>query len=143
MSKMLQKQVEPSTKNNEKYDKAWNIFQTQNIEYEKAILMVLMSRKMVDIWYLDENAHHGDAYNRLSVDTKKNEIVSFKKFNDLVFGEQIVRSMSVLHSGEYFGWIGRLSVFIASIGMFLFVITGWMLYLKKKKPKYLVKKEIK
>jgi len=140
MSKKFKKAPPSSINFIQRYDKAWKIFQTQNIEYEKAILMVLMSRKTVDIWYLDENAHHSDAYNRLSVDTKKNEIVSLKKFKDLTSGEQFIRSMSVLHSGEFFGWIGRMSVFIASIGMLLFVITGWMLYLKKKKPKYLVKK---
>lgn len=135
MSRMLQKQVQPSGENDERYDKAWMVFQLQKINYEKAILMVLMSKKMVDIWYTDKKSFHTDAYNRLSVDTKKNEIVFFKKFSDLAFGEQIVRSMSVLHSGEYFGWIGRLSVFIASVGMLFFVITGWMLYLKKQKKK--------
>jgi sulfite reductase (NADPH) flavoprotein alpha-component len=137
MSKMFKKPPPSLVSKNfiQRYDKAWDIFQIQNIRYKKAILMVLMSRKTVDIWYLDKDSYHSDAYNRLSIDTKQNKIVSLKKFKDLAPQEQFVRSMSVLHSGEFFGWIGRISVFIASIGMLLFVITGWMLYLKKKKKK--------
>ncbi|RXK07352.1 sulfite reductase, partial [Halarcobacter bivalviorum] len=49
-------------------------------------------------------------------------------------------SMLPLHSGEYFGWIGQLLMFLASSLMALFVITGYMLYydrLKKKRAKAL------
>jgi sulfite reductase (NADPH) flavoprotein alpha-component len=43
--------------------------------------------------------------------------------------------MLPLHSGEYFGIIGQTLMFIASMLMPLFAITGLMLYLNRKRKR--------
>jgi sulfite reductase (NADPH) flavoprotein alpha-component len=43
--------------------------------------------------------------------------------------------MFALHSGEFFGGIGQALMFVASLMMSLFGITGLMMYLKKRKVK--------
>lgn len=49
-------------------------------------------------------------------------------------------SIFPLHTGEYFGVIGQTLMFLASLVMPLFAITGLMLYIKRNKKK---NKEIK
>ena len=115
------------------YDVAWKIFNAQNIVYKKAILKLSVKNKIVNLSYLNKDSMHSDAYNLISIDTQKRKLVSHKNFNKLPIGEQIVRSMSTIHSGEFFGWFGRISIFIGSILMSIFVITGWMLYLSRRK----------
>jgi sulfite reductase (NADPH) flavoprotein alpha-component len=42
-------------------------------------------------------------------------------------------SILLLHTGEYFGFIGKIGMFLASLMMPLFTITGLMLYLRRNK----------
>ena len=49
--------------------------------------------------------------------------------------------MLPLHTGEYFGIIGQIGMFLASALMALFTTTGFMLYINRHKKKK--KKEIK
>ena len=41
----------------------------------------------------------------------------------------------MLHTGEYFGFIGKIGMFLASLMMPLFAITGLMLYVRRTKKK--------
>ena len=80
----------------------------------------------------------------MEIDPNKSLVVEEAKFEDKKLNEQLMSSMLPLHSGEYFGWIGQLLMFIASSLMALFVITGYMLYfdrLKKKRAKALKEKQ--
>lgn len=115
------------------YDDAWKVFTSQNIAYNQALFPLSVKKKIVNVKYLTKDSIHSDAYNLIDIHIKKNKVISHKIFNDLPIGEQIVRSMSTIHSGEFFGWIGRISIFIASLLLPVFVITGWMLYLSRRK----------
>ena len=46
-----------------------------------------------------------------------------------------MKSILPLHTGEYFGIIGQIGMFLASSLMALFTITGFMLYLNRHKKK--------
>ena len=46
-----------------------------------------------------------------------------------------MRSILPLHTGEYFGLIGQIGMFLASSLMALFVITGFMLFINRHKKK--------
>lgn len=119
----------------QRFDEAWQVFANSGITYEKAMMMLFVKGKMVSINYLDATSSHPEAYNAVMVDTREKKVAMHKKFEDLPLGEQLAKSMVVLHSGEYFGRVGQISVFIASLGMGVFVITGWMLYLDRRKKK--------
>ena len=95
------------------------------------------------ISYLYADATHFRESNSMEIDPNKSIVVKEAKFEDKKLNEQLMSSMLPLHSGEYFGWIGQLLMFIASSLMALFVITGYMLYFdrwKKKRAKALKRK---
>ena len=58
-----------------------------------------------------------------------------KKLKTNLFVEQLLKSILYLHTGEYFGFIGKVGMFIASALMALFTITGFMLYVNRKTKK--------
>lgn len=124
----------PSGPSNEAIAQAWALVgNALKHPYESITLRLPTSGTKFDFTYLDEDAQHGRARNSLSVDIKEAKVVSHIRYDDKRFNEQIMSSMLPLHSGEYFGIIGRIWVFLASAGMVLFGVTGLMLYLDRRK----------
>lgn len=85
--------------------------------------------------YLDINPAHYRARNSLELDIESEQIIKHERYNDKPLNEKLMGSMLPLHSGEYFGRIGQIGMFIVSALMALFTITGIMLYFKRKLKK--------
>lgn len=83
--------------------------------------------------YLPLDNSHERARNTLEFDLKTKEISKHEKFEDKTLTQQLMGSIFVLHTGEYFGIIGQVGMFLASLMMPLFAITGLMLYIKRRK----------
>ncbi len=49
-------------------------------------------------------------------------------------------SMLPVHRGSFFGPVYQFVAMLASLAMPLFFVTGWMLYLKRRKQKNLLKR---
>ena len=115
-------------------------------DYKNANLRLTPSKDGIyTISYLYADATHFRESNSMEIDPNKSLAVKEAKFEDKKLNEQLMSSMLPLHSGEYFGWIGQLLMFIASSLMALFVITGYMLYFdrwKKKRAKALKEKQV-
>lgn len=60
-------------------------------------------------------------------------ILAHDRYENNALNEQIMGSMRQVHSGEFFGLFGRILFFVSSLCMPLFVLTGWLLYLNRKK----------
>ena len=131
----------------ENAQKVADIF-NQNVsrDYKNANLRLTPSKDGIyTISYLYADATHFRESNSMEIDPNKSIVVKEAKFEDKKLNEQLMSSMLPLHSGEYFGWIGQLLMFIASSLMALFVITGYMLYFdrwKKKRAKALKEKQV-
>lgn len=112
-------------------------------DYQNASLRLEPSKNgTYTISYLFADATHFRESNSMEIDFKNEKIVKESKYEDKKLNEKIMSSMLPLHSGEFFGWFGKLSYFISSALMALFVITGYMLYYdrwKKKRTKALKK----
>ena len=91
--------------------------------------------------YLDDKSNHFRESNTLELDINSWQLTKHDRFEDKPLNEQLIRSMLPLHTGEYFGIIGQIGMFLASALMALFTITGFMLYINRHKKKK--KKEIK
>ena len=91
--------------------------------------------------YLDTNPAHNRATNSLELDVNSWQLLKHERYNDKPLNEQLMKSILPLHTGEYFGIIGQIGMFLASSLMALFTITGFMLYLNRHKKKK--NKEIK
>lgn len=102
---------------------AWNLRLPSEAGYPATLL------------YLLDNAEHGRALNYFEIDLKTGEVRHHERYVDLDFKGQLLVSIHALHVGEYFGIPGRVLMTLAAATMPLFFITGWMLYLDKRRKK--------
>ncbi|MCG7372539.1 sulfite reductase flavoprotein subunit alpha [Pseudomonas luteola] len=87
------------------------------------------------VFYRLQNADHLRALNKLDLDPQTGAVRSHERYADKSIGGQLLGSIYALHTGEYFGLPGRLLMFLASLAMPLFFITGWLLYLDRRRKK--------
>lgn len=114
--------------------KSYNIFQnTIKNDFDVAYLRAIKPNQ-TEIRYIKNS--HERAYNTLWINLINNN-TEISLFKGKSFGEQIMQSMLPLHSGSYFGILGKVIFFISSLSVFLFSVTGIMLFIQRKlkKPK--------
>ncbi|MGH8382747.1 PepSY domain-containing protein [Pseudomonas sp.] len=87
------------------------------------------------LFYLLEGAEHERALNTLTIDPANGQVKKHDRYADKSFKAQLLASVYALHVGSYFGLTGRILVTIASLSMPLFFITGWLLYLDRRRKK--------
>lgn len=78
---------------------------------------------------------HSYGCNETLFDAKYSGMLQHLRYIYKTIEGKLMASIFALHSGEYFGWFGQLGMFIASYFMPLLGITGFLLYLKKRKKK--------
>lgn len=91
--------------------------------------------KPATVAYLRKDAEHPRALNQLTLDPLNGQVRRHQRYADQPFGAQLLASVYALHSGEYFGLPGRILMALASLSMPLFAITGWLLYLDRRRKK--------
>ena len=87
------------------------------------------------LFYLLEGADHERAFNTLTLDPATGQIKRHERYTDKSFKAQLLQSVYALHVGSYFGLPGRIIVTLASLTMPLFFVTGWLLYLDRRRKK--------
>jgi sulfite reductase (NADPH) flavoprotein alpha-component len=78
------------------------------------------------------NARYG-AYNMLKIDVQNAKIVSKESYQDKTIGQKLIQNIYALHSGQFFGEIGKALWALSSLAMALFSVSGVMMYYKKIK----------
>ncbi len=112
----------------------WAAFTAEVAGFSTATLRLPESAaRPVDISYLDPDPAHERATNTLSIDPQSLAVVAHRRYDNLATGEQLMRSIFPLHSGSYFGVGGLVLFMVASLLMPLFAITGWLLYLDRRR----------
>ena len=104
-------------------------------EYSSATIRVPNKGSVYTISYFDEDIIHSRARNQMQIDIHSWELLKHERYENKPLNEKLIGSMLPLHSGEYFGIIGQTLMFIASMLMPLFAITGLMLYINRKQKK--------
>ena len=87
------------------------------------------------LFYLLDTAEHERALNSLSLDPATGVVRQHDRYTDKSFKAQLLASVYALHVGSYFGLTGRILVTLASLSMPLFFVTGWLLYLDRRRKK--------
>ncbi len=87
------------------------------------------------VFYLRDDAPHERAFNQLALDPLSGEAGKHTRYEQQSFGDQLLTSVYALHVGSYFGLTGRILMMLASLAMPLFAITGWLLYLDRRRKK--------
>ncbi|MDF0730281.1 sulfite reductase flavoprotein subunit alpha [Pseudomonas entomophila] len=87
------------------------------------------------LFYLLDDAAHERALNTLTLDPASGQVKRHERYTDKSFKAQLLQSVYALHVGSYFGLPGRIIVTVASLTMPLFFVTGWLLYLDRRRKK--------
>jgi sulfite reductase (NADPH) flavoprotein alpha-component len=116
---------------------AWAAFEsaTQATGYSSANIDVSMRDGQIQIRYLDADPAHERASNTIALDPASGAITRHERYDGKPFGGKLTSSIFVLHSGSFFGMPGVILFMLASLAMPLFTVTGWMMYLERRKRK--------
>jgi sulfite reductase (NADPH) flavoprotein alpha-component len=91
------------------------------------------------VFYLLRNSPHDQARNQLTLDPATGIVSRHGRYSDKSLKAQLLTSIYALHVGSYFGMIGRIILTIAALTMPVFFITGWLLYLDRRRKKRQIK----
>ncbi len=95
----------------------------------------------VEVTYLRAAPEHERARNRLSLNAATGEVSQHARYADKPLAGRLVNSIYPMHMGSYWGLPGRIVMTASSLAMALFAITGWMLYLGRRRTKQAVRAE--
>ena len=91
------------------------------------------------VFYLLKSSPHPRAFGTLNLDPATGKINFVVRYEDKSLSAQLLSSNYALHVGSYFGIVGRIVMTVASLMMPLFFITGWLLYLDRRRKKREIK----
>ncbi|RMQ71038.1 Iron-uptake factor [Pseudomonas syringae pv. tomato] len=87
------------------------------------------------VFYLLKDSPHPRALNSITLDPANGQVSAVSRYAERGLGAQLLASNYALHVGSYFGLAGRIIMTGASLMMPLFFITGWLLYLDRRRKK--------
>ncbi|MDB6143328.1 MAG: putative sulfite reductase flavoprotein alpha-component [Pseudomonas sp.] len=88
------------------------------------------------VYYLLRDAPHPRALNQFTLDPATGKVGAQSRYADKSLGARLLISNYGLHVGSYFGIVGRIVMTSAGLMMPLFFITGWLLYLDRRRKKH-------
>ena len=103
------------------------------------IRMPAVAGQPATVFYLLKDSPHDRALNQLTLDPATGVISRHERYADKSLKAQLLTSIYALHVGSYFGLIGRIVLTLASLSMPLFFVTGWLLYLDRRRKKRQIK----
>ena len=118
-------------------DPAWTVFLERSGGAYQSASFTLPRKEgdPVQVRYLPADAAHERASDQMKIDPATGAVLSHERFADKTTGEHIYSSVFPLHSGSYFGVVGLALWGLASLIMPVFFVTGWLLYLGRRKAK--------
>lgn len=87
----------------------------------------------VRIQYLMADGPHPTAFNTVKIDPTNSQILSHERYAEKQTGARLLASMLSIHKGSYFGIVGTILLLMSSLALPLFMITGWMMYLDRRR----------
>ncbi|WP_223546255.1 PepSY domain-containing protein [Pseudomonas sp. A-B-19] len=91
------------------------------------------------VFFLLKTSPHDRALNQITLDPATGVVKRVDRYSDKSLKAQLLTSIYALHVGSYFGIVGRILLTLTALSMPLFFVTGWMLYLDRRRKKRQVK----
>ena len=111
----------------------WGAFQAQAHNSASAtVRLPAASAQPVLITYLDIDAPHDRAFNRVLLDPARGAVLQHERYADKAAGAKLMSSILALHTGRFAGLSGSIALMLASLLMPFFTITGWVLYVGRR-----------
>ncbi|WP_395609183.1 PepSY domain-containing protein [Pseudomonas sp. B22129] len=119
------------------YDAIWSsIYSNAGPELSAYnIRMPAVAGQPAIVYYLLKSSPHDRAQNQINLDPATGEVKSQDRYASKSFTSRLLTSIYALHTGSYFGLPGRIILTVSSLMMPLFFITGWLLYLDRRRKK--------
>lgn len=117
------------------FDRAWGAFlHEEGSRFSKALLTLPAgSGTTIRIRSWGKDSTLDTTRDEFRVDAVTGQFVSAERYADKTFGEKIIANVLDIHRGAILGWPGKLAFMIAAALMPLFVVTGILLYLSRRK----------
>lgn len=116
--------------------RTWAVFQQQSGDWAEASLrMPAKAGQPVQVTWLDAKAPHERARSRMSIEPLSGKVSGEDRYADRSMGARALSTIYPVHMGTYFGLPGRVAMLLASLALPLFAITGWMLYLDRRRQR--------
>lgn len=113
---------------------AWATFQREARAFSSVTLRLPQRPEQpLQLNYLDRDAPHDRALNRMALDPATGAVLRQERYAEKGAGAKLMSSIFALHSGSFFGLPGMIALMLASLLMPLFTITGWMMYLGRRR----------
>lgn len=121
---------------------SWATFQQHAPDWQMAFLRLPeRASAPLQILWVAKDAPHVRARSSMSINQQTGALVKNELYADKPLGARIQSTIYPLHIGTYFGVTGQIIVFIAALALPGFGITGWMLYLDRRKQKRIARAE--
>jgi sulfite reductase (NADPH) flavoprotein alpha-component len=117
-------------------DTAWQAFERAAVPggWSEVIVRVPTGAKAPILFtWLDTSPAHERARNRTTIKAQSGEVVKDERYGAKAVGGRALAAIYPLHMGTLFGLPGRIAMFIAALMLPAFTITGWWLYLGRKR----------
>ncbi|EEH69968.1 MULTISPECIES: PepSY domain-containing protein [Acinetobacter] len=107
-------------------------------EYSSLTLNIpKLADQKIEVTFIDPTPQHERARNQAIYNYQSHQFEKLDLYEDKKLNEKIMSSMLPVHRGSFFGSTYQFIAMLASLTMPLFFVTGWMLYLKRRKQKKL------
>ncbi|MEO3358118.1 sulfite reductase flavoprotein subunit alpha [Acinetobacter haemolyticus] len=107
-------------------------------EYSSLTLHIpKIADQKVEVTFIDPTPQHERARNQAIYNYQSHQFEKLDLYEDKKLNEKIMSSILPVHRGSFFGSTYQFIAMLASLTMPLFFVTGWMLYLKRRKQKKL------
>lgn len=116
-------------------DRVWNAFLAEEgSRYHVAFMQVPNGAGSV-VWIrsVAKDAPHEDARDEYRIDGVTGRVISAERYADRTTGERILAGVLYIHRGAFLGLPGRIVFMIAAALMPLFMVTGFILYLSRRR----------
>jgi uncharacterized iron-regulated membrane protein len=120
-------------------DRVWSAFlQSQGDRYLKALLILPPNGgTVVSLRSWSRDAWHDGALDEFQIDAVTGRVISSDIYANKSFGEKVLANVLDIHRGILLGWPGRILFMLAALCMPLIAVTGFILYLSRRKHRRL------
>ena len=120
----------------------WETFKHNAPDWQMAVVRVPeRAAQPLQILWVAKDAPHLRARSSMSINLQTGALLKSELYADKPLGARFQSTIYPLHLGTYFGVAGQIIVFIAALALPGFGITGWMLYLNRRKQKRIARAE--
>lgn len=106
---------------------AWSV--VMQLDPAATKVRVVTSDAGLQVTYWLPDAEHIREENTVKL-SAQGDVLSHQRFREKPASEQLLKSWKMLHTGQYWGWLGQLVLALSALGLVYLFVLGWRLFVK-------------